>query len=35
MAATRCVDPEEIRADIEREDGRWGALIRKLNLKVE
>jgi tripartite-type tricarboxylate transporter receptor subunit TctC len=27
--------PEEYRADIEREDGRWGALIRKLNLKVE
>jgi tripartite-type tricarboxylate transporter receptor subunit TctC len=27
--------PEEYRANIEREDGRWGALIRKLNLKVE
>jgi hypothetical protein len=27
--------PEEYRADIEREDGRWGTLIRKLNLKVE
>ena len=27
--------PEEYRADIEREDARWGALIRKLNLKVE
>jgi len=27
--------PEEYRADIEREDSRWGALIRKLNLKVE
>ena len=27
--------PEEYAADIEREDARWGALIRKLNLKVE
>jgi tripartite-type tricarboxylate transporter receptor subunit TctC len=27
--------PEEYKADIEREDARWGALIRKLNLKVE
>jgi tripartite-type tricarboxylate transporter receptor subunit TctC len=27
--------PEEYRADIEREDARWGTLIRKLNLKVE
>ena len=27
--------PEEYTKDIEREDGRWGALIRKLNLKVE
>jgi tripartite-type tricarboxylate transporter receptor subunit TctC len=27
--------PEEYRADIEREDARWGALIRKLNLKIE
>ena len=27
--------PAEYRADIEREDGRWSALIRKLNLKVE
>ena len=27
--------PEEYRADIEREDARWGALIRKLNLQVE
>ncbi len=27
--------PEEYTADIEREDARWGALIRKLNLKVE
>ena len=35
-AATRLPSsPEEYRADIEREDGRWGALIRKLNLKVE
>ena len=27
--------PEEYRVDIEREDARWGTLIRKLNLKVE
>ena len=27
--------PEEYIRDIEREDARWGALIRKLNLKVE
>ena len=27
--------PEEYAEDIEREDARWGALIRKLNLKVE
>ncbi len=27
--------PEEYAADIAREDARWGALIRKLNLKVE
>ena len=27
--------PEEYRVDIEREDTRWGTLIRKLNLKVE
>jgi tripartite-type tricarboxylate transporter receptor subunit TctC len=27
--------PAEYRADIEREDARWGELIRKLNLKVE
>jgi tripartite-type tricarboxylate transporter receptor subunit TctC len=27
--------PEEYVKDIEREDARWGALIRKLNLKVE
>ena len=27
--------PAEYTKDIEREDGRWGALIRKLNLKVE
>jgi tripartite-type tricarboxylate transporter receptor subunit TctC len=27
--------PEEYTADIEREDARWGALIRKLNLNVE
>jgi hypothetical protein len=27
--------PEEYRADIEREDARWSALIRKLDLKVE
>ncbi len=27
--------PEEYVADIEREDAKWGALIRKLNLKVE
>ncbi len=25
--------PGEYKADIEREDARWGALIRKLNLK--
>lgn len=28
-------NPEEYAADIAREDARWGALIRKLNLKVE
>ena len=27
--------PEEYSADIERENMKWGALIRKLNLKVE
>ena len=27
--------PAEYTADIEREDVRWGALIRKLGLKVE
>jgi len=27
--------PAEYTADIEREDARWGALIRKLGLKVE
>ncbi len=27
--------PEEYTADIEREDKKWGALIRKLGLKVE
>ena len=27
--------PEEYFADIEREDKQWGALIRKLKLKVE
>ena len=27
--------PEEYKADIEHEDARWGALIKKLNLKVE
>jgi tripartite-type tricarboxylate transporter receptor subunit TctC len=27
--------PEEYAADIDREDKKWGALIRKLNLKVE
>ena len=27
--------PEEYTADIEREDRKWGALIRKLGLKVE
>jgi tripartite-type tricarboxylate transporter receptor subunit TctC len=27
--------PEEYKADIEREDARWSALIKKLNLKVE
>jgi tripartite-type tricarboxylate transporter receptor subunit TctC len=27
--------PEEYTADIEREDSKWGALIRKLKLKVE
>ena len=27
--------PEEYTRDIEREDARWGALIKKLNLKVE
>ncbi len=27
--------PEEYAADIERENKKWGALIRKLNLKVE
>jgi tripartite-type tricarboxylate transporter receptor subunit TctC len=27
--------PQEYRADIEREDARWGELIRKLGLKVE
>jgi tripartite-type tricarboxylate transporter receptor subunit TctC len=27
--------PEEYVKDIEREDARWGSLIRKLNLKVE
>jgi tripartite-type tricarboxylate transporter receptor subunit TctC len=27
--------PEEYAADIEREDKKWGALIKKLNLKVE
>jgi tripartite-type tricarboxylate transporter receptor subunit TctC len=27
--------PEEYAADIERENQKWGALIRKLNLKVE
>ena len=27
--------PEEYAADIAREDKMWGALIRKLNLKVE
>ena len=27
--------PEEYAADIEREDKKWGTLIRKLNLKVE
>jgi tripartite-type tricarboxylate transporter receptor subunit TctC len=27
--------PEEYAADIQREDAKWGALIKKLNLKVE
>jgi len=27
--------PEEYAADIDREEAKWGALIRKLNLKVE
>jgi tripartite-type tricarboxylate transporter receptor subunit TctC len=27
--------PEEYAADIERENQKWGALIKKLNLKVE
>jgi len=27
--------PEEYAADIDREEARWGALIRKLGLKVE
>jgi tripartite-type tricarboxylate transporter receptor subunit TctC len=27
--------PEEYTKDIEREDARWSALIKKLNLKVE
>jgi len=27
--------PEEYTADIERENMKWGALIRKLNLKVD
>jgi tripartite-type tricarboxylate transporter receptor subunit TctC len=27
--------PEDYAADIDREDTRWGALVRKLNLKIE
>ena len=27
--------PEEYAADIDKEEAKWGALIRKLNLKVE
>jgi hypothetical protein len=27
--------PDEYAADIDREETKWGALIRKLNLKVE
>ena len=27
--------PEEYAADIDREEAKWSALIRKLNLKVE
>jgi tripartite-type tricarboxylate transporter receptor subunit TctC len=27
--------PEEYARDIDREETKWGALIRKLNLKVE
>ena len=27
--------PEEYAADIDREETKWGTLIRKLNLKVE
>ena len=27
--------PEEYAANIEREEGRWAALIKKLGLKVE
>ena len=27
--------PEEYAADIDQEERKWGALIKKLNLKVE
>jgi tripartite-type tricarboxylate transporter receptor subunit TctC len=27
--------PEDYAADIDREEMRWGALVRKLNLKIE
>jgi hypothetical protein len=27
--------PEDYAADIDREETRWGALVRKLNLKIE
>jgi hypothetical protein len=27
--------PEEYAEDVDREEAKWGALVRKLNLKVE
>jgi tripartite-type tricarboxylate transporter receptor subunit TctC len=33
--ATLAGTPEDYAADIDREETRWGALVRKLNLKIE
>jgi len=35
MTAAKPGTPEDYAADIDTEETRWGALVRKLNLKVE